>query len=263
MTDKPIMFSGPMVRAILDGSKTQTRRVLKLNGHRCFTEFCPSTTRGYDWCFRDTSKRWHDITNDELFSRYLPYKVGDRLWVRETWRVGAWDYDSACNPHRFAIDYIADNYARTEWLYPKDLEASNRLVSQSLDEIGVGDLVWSPGDSPLRARPSIFMPRWASRLTLTVTDVRVQRVQDIIMVDAIAEGIMQAETEDGDIMYSGSYWEYPIPYEYMHHYPEDAFRDLWDSINAKKADAKAWRDNPWVVALTFAVEQRNIDEVAA
>jgi hypothetical protein len=104
-------------------------------------------------------------------------------------------------------------------------------------------------------RPGIHMPRWASRLTLTVLDVRVQRLQDISEEDAIAEGIGSNPVQEGTwIDYpertSAAGWSDP----------RKSFRSLWDSINGRREGA-SWNDNPWVVALSFCVERKNIDAV--
>lgn len=106
-------------------------------------------------------------------------------------------------------------------------------------------------DYGLRIRPSIHMPRWASRLTLTVTDVRVERLQDISEADAIAEGC-PVSTMPGTIGHPLC----PVGFNEMGT-PIYWFRELWNSINGPDA----WDANPWVVALTFDVARRNIDAV--
>ena len=187
MADRPILFSGPMVRSLLDGRKTQTRRVLKVR-------------RGlHPPCADDTA---------DVLLPLAAYRVGDRLWVRETWENSIGSPDEVS----YRATAVDDGWRPEE----------------------VGEHKW---------RPSIFMPRWASRLTLTVTRVRVQRLQDISPADAIAEGIAPTatiHTIDCDT---------PNPcYDY---------RSLWDSLNAKRGFG--WETNPWVVALTFTVARQNID----
>ena len=199
-TDRPIIFSTPMVRALLEGRKTQTRLVLKPQ---------PEFRGGAgDW---DDAEEWGWEDEDggpiSVLDIRLPYITGDRLWVRE------------------AIDKTSEP---GDVFYRADYEAAH-------GDSGKG-LGW---------RPSIHMPRWASRLTLTVTDVRVQRLHDISEADAVAEGIepkWHAYTGYGkqaDVLMS----------------PYDSFASLWISIH----NTNAWDANPWVVALTFTVEKRNID----
>lgn len=231
-TAKPIPFSGPMVRALLDGRKTQTRRVVKLRGHRTLSEFGPSDTNGYHWHFRDSEKRWHDYRHDDLLKR-LPYQSGDRLWVREAWRT-------------------ADAY---DDLPPRDLSGESTVWYESDGKIQAWG--WTETGQSGRYRHARFMPRWASRLTLTVTDVRVQRLQDISEGDAIAEGIEPYSGIDPDCCGYLNYlnnsedgwWLAPI----------QSFRTLWNSINGPEA----WDADPWVDAYTFTVHRCNIDELEA
>ena len=212
MTDKPLLFSGPMVRALLEGRKTQTRRILKIRGHKTFSFFGPSDTAGYDWHLRDSQRRWHDLRDAQLRQR-LGYEPGDLIWVRETF-----------------------NQSGFPW--PNLAQGLGRLHYQADPDHG-----WQPYWG--RWRPSIHMPRWASRLTLLVTDVRVQRLQDISEADAVAEGcrgFVSADGEDGTS-------------------PREEFQDLWNSLNADRG--YGWEANPWVCALTFEVHQGNIEKVAA
>lgn len=194
MADKPIIFSAPMVRAILDGRKTQTRRVLKPPFEGADLE-CNGAGQ---WIWWDKSK------GEPSFNRArIPYAIGDRLWCRETF---------ALTQHGKPV-YRAD----------------------ARDQSGARWSSITPGDpdGEVKWKPSIHMPRWASRLTLTVTDVRIERVQDVSEHDAKAEGF------DG------------------HPDPVGALFLLWDSLNA--ARGYGWEANPWVVALTFTAEMRNID----
>ena len=169
MKERPILFSGPMVRALLDGSKTQTRRVIKPRHLAFFNQNAAAMLN--DW-------------NE----RPLPYgKPGDRLWVRETW------HDASSSLHSCAL-YRADGI----------------------------DLHWD------KWTPSIHMPRWASRITLEITSVRVERLQDISEADAQAEGITSAECLECDGFVN-------------------AFSKLWEQINGPGS----WDANPWVWAIEF------------
>jgi len=176
---KPILFSGPMVRAILDGRKTQTRRVVKQllpenrrEGLTISASMCPYGKPRYK---RDP---------------------GDRLWVKESWIPA----------------YFSDKRPgyRADWRDPEDIPEPK----------------W---------KPSLFMPRWASRITLEITGVRVERVKAISEDDAKAEGVEGDNVGDFGIPCK----EYVIP-----------FADLWDSINGKKP-GRSWADNPWVWVIEF------------
>lgn len=212
--ERGILYSGSMVRAILEDRKTHTRRVCKLNASGRVGLY---------------GKNWH-IYDPEAINA-CPYGIsGDRLWVRETWRVGAWDH----NEHRIAVDYKADGHCRREWLKVDDDEYFDRIWEQTTEDVEAAGIEhddegiyhWEPGQSPARWRPSIFMPRWASRLTLEIVKVRVERLKDITAEDAVAEGITDY-TEENEI------WTYA---------------KLWDSINGKKYP---WSSNPWVWVVEF------------
>jgi len=219
MTDRPILFSGPMVRALLDGRKTQTRRVLNWS--------VGDDLRAYVKRGRHSSEggllNVHEAAKNGAF-RYSP---GDQLWVRETWRplvgYGAWD---------LRIRYRAD-------------ESEAHLTS----DIDVGDWRFPKAAATGNVSP-LFMPRWASRLTLVVTDVRVQQLQDISAADSLAEGVecetcraMNESACNGQGCFASV----------------DAFHTLWDSLNAKRGCG--WDANPWIVAITFAVHRRDLDQL--
>ena len=227
--DRPILFSAPMVRALLAGTKTQTRRTIPLAVQLAYDDYD-------DWCSNvsagvPTTRQWEE----EFFRERSRIKAGDTLWVREAWRTFAGMdntkprdlWTPGCG-HGAGILYEADcdGLALT-----KEGERWTGTRAEHRNAFG-------------KLRPSMFMPRWASRMTLTVTDVRVQRLQDITEEDAIAEG-------------------YPPPDKRAHSgvaeirdaYPIAWYSWLWDSING----AGAWAANPWVTATTFAVERRNID----
>jgi hypothetical protein len=214
MADRPIIFSAPMVRALLDGRKTQTRRMLKPQPVPCLSWSEPPAGT------YPSAKGW---------SR-LPYAPGDRLYVREAWRARLYNQSvppREIDPWATRLHYEADG------LPPECDDGTN----------------WN------RLRPSIHMPRWVCRLTLTVTDVRVQRLQEISEDDAIDEGCRPFFDEsDPQIMKGPNGTEHQMmPLKG----PLDAFRALWNSLHGPAA----WDANPWVVALTFTVHRCNIDQM--
>lgn len=251
MKERPILFNGAMVRAILAGQKTQTRRVIKEPNNGVTTLMDNGQPLALD----------HD---DQWVQRPCPYgQPGDRLWVRETWRIGAWDE----NKGAFAIDYC-DGPSRKWLTIPHDdhgdkfqdlwIDCCDELHRKSIHPCN-GDYSWEPGSSPLRRRPSIHMPRWASRITLEITDVRVEQVQDISEDDAQAEGFSKLSKDGGQVYKyglpdsdglpgndnSGWHWQdWDID-------ARIAFKRLWDSINAKRGFG--WEKNPWVWVLRFHV----------
>lgn len=226
MADRPIIFSAPMVRAILDGRKTQTRRVLKPQPEQNEAglwvwpppgyKVTRRSWRGFCQTDEDGLRQWFTPPNNACDA--LPFAPGDRLWVREAWQQ--WPPENIrAMPERARI-YRADT--------PVDPIVPDWL---SID--------W---DGKFRWRSPIHMPRWASRLTLTVTDVRVQRVQDISEADARAEcadGVCWDDWRD----YGGPAC-YRVP-----------FRNFWNTIHG----CDAWDRNDWVAPLTFTAERRNID----
>lgn len=233
MTDKPIIFSAPMVRALLEGRKTQTRRLLKIKGKKGFFQFQPSDTEGYDWTFRRPDHVWEDYPHEKLLG-LLPIQVGDRLYVREAHYLT----DDCTSEYAIFTEDSADVAAHREEI--EDLQIRHPQSD------------WS---KHLRLRPSIHMPRWASRLTLTVTDVRVQRWQDISEADAIAEGIERLRSGRG--FYDATTSKGNVR---LGHYCEsatEAFKILWNSLHGPDA----WDANPWLAAYSFDVQRGNIDQM--
>ncbi len=212
--ERPILFSAPMVRAIQEDRKTQTRRVAK-PGKR------PSLLNG-EW----SDSYVLDPGNREWLMRDCPYGApGDRLWVKETWQ--AWVQTS----------HEGDEWAPCEGP-PREL----------LDRYGNPDVEYKATSSSLGPwRPSIFMPRWASRITLGIVSVRVERLHDISLEDAIAEGI-----ERGRDFFMGqiqcSMWkDYLAEGAWFTDDPIASFRSLWESING----LGSWDANPWVWVVEF------------
>ena len=247
MTDKPIIFSASMVQALLAGRKNQTRRLLNpqpdLNDAGLWRYPPDSVCNGVDpklwvkrfggFCQTDAEGLASFLLHPSNGRRLLPYAPGDRLYVREAWHAAR------------SLDDVA----------PRDisLDASieHAATARNYAEIGLKG----------RLRASIHMPRWASRLTLTVTEVRVQRLQEISEADAVAEGVAEvsAAWQDADE---------PATYPSFQAYGQDAcfsgagaarlsFMTLWSSLHGPDA----WATNPWVVAVSFAVQNGNIDAV--
>lgn len=227
MRERGILFSAPMVLALLAGRKTQTRRVAKpqpdgtVNGAPYWqgagVKFAPG---GFVPSAHATPK--------------CPYgKPGDRLWVRETWRPFACSDDATATMH---IEYRADNGSRehahcVEFEHVDFHAAHDKYIAPALTTERDGDeerMFIDPDKNPWR--PGIFMPRWASRLTLEITDVRVERVQEISEEDALAEGFAPSQDRNGDKVGAA-----------------DNFLTLFYDIN-KRAPRTS---NPWVWVLTF------------
>lgn len=229
MSERPILFSAPMVRAILAGTKTQTRRVVALR------EFGRSDTAGYDWTFRDRRALWNDYRDADFLATFCPHgRVGDTLWVRESWYATP-------RPTKELLGYVAD-----------------------------GD---HPHGCSYRVVPSIHMPRRYARILLRVTSVSVERVQEISEGDAKAEGLIAQEggglgRGPGFKWYGTGYHGGRMSsWGRGFHTPKHdgsagcscavggttpaqcAFQELWDSINEKRG--YGWDVNPWVWVISF------------
>ena len=232
MKDHPMIFNGEMVRAILEGRKTQTRRLIKI---------------GKEW--GDTAEEFSIIKINELDSSVDPHwivfhneypeeggsvpfkcpfgKIGDRLWVRETWADVNTDNGPALMFKDGSFHFCVDD------AYPVEY---SRYPNCNFT-MWCGDL--ARGEDGHAWRPSIHMPRWASRITLEITDVRYERLQDISEEDAIAEGIVGGYLENGTSGF-GSNENMPDIYK-----AKWKFKSLWNSIY------KNWDANPFVWAITF------------
>lgn len=239
MNEKPILFSGEMVRAILDGRKTQTRRVIKPQPHGLCADI-PSVIDAHflnaklGWRFEDREGR---RSHDELRCPYgLP---GDRLWVRETHVFEWWEDEPKPPTDRPLYHHKGDGTEFDEpyWLWPH-YRATDPAPELCYEDDPHG------GDGPMcKWRPSIFMPRWASRITLEIVNVRVERLKEITQADVLAEGIKHTE---GD-----GYWLAPlagVP-DYPWNNAISAYVALWNSINEKRG--YDWNINPWVWVVEF------------
>ncbi|UEC03927.1 ASCH domain-containing protein [Burkholderia vietnamiensis] len=225
MKERPILFSGPMVRAILEGRKTQTRRVMK---HQAPDDVAPITIARYPPTIVD--RHGDQAPGPEIFGAFSddgewgcksPFgEPGDRLWVREAFMPAPFEAAPE-RPHatRWNIAYAAG---------------------------GQLEVTAPPGYNPTlynyeRWTPSIHMPRWASRITLEITAVRAERLQDISEQDARAEGI--DKTAAG---FWSTYGQSNVDGTYS---PRLSFQFLWDSINA--VGGHGWEANPWVWVVEF------------
>lgn len=229
MADRPILFSAPMVRALLDGTKTQTRRVVKpqFAADAEPAEMCATNERGHQ--ISGHSGLWWDDTtgNDEQAVR-CPYgQPRDRLWVREAWAPGDDMVFGVSKDDPETVLYRADKAA---------LHWDGKAMATPMDTYAFN---WDA----VRWRPSIHMPRFASRITLEVTAVRVERLQDISEADAIAEGI--ARSGEGFERFHVDP-EAPEGQPFTRN-PVLAYKGVWEQING----AGSWDENPWVWAITF------------
>jgi hypothetical protein len=230
MSTKGIIFSAPMVRALLAGTKTQTRRLFKPHGFRFYTH--PISGDRYEQHNRDGfvgSGPMQAFGWGEGLYGYMPYAPGDRLYVREALYL-----DDLCIP---PFIYSADEQ-RIQWRNREQVAWLNNYPRQKV--------------------PSIHMPRWASRLWLDVTEVRVQRLQDISEEDCIAEGIERSAE------YPNLWRRGPLKGDQNNvsvtAFPTLAYRSIWEALHTKPG--QRWEDNPWIVAVSFNVHHGNIDQAA-
>lgn len=211
MADKPILFSAPMVRALLEGRKTQTRRVLPVDPAWHLDPTRETAAKaGYYWFSDDP-----ELPGSLLVRARCA--LGDRLWVRESFMPAP-------------MESPPDEPRTTRW-------------NIAYGAGGQAEIMAPAAYNPMlynyeRWSPSIHMPRWASRLTLIVTDVRIQRLNDITRGDAMAEGC-------------------PFPNMQAGPDPRDWFRDLWASLHGPDA----WGQNPFVAVYGFTAHHSNIDRM--
>jgi hypothetical protein len=253
MTDRPLIFGAPMVCALWNDLKFQTRRILPSQPPEGFYLASKVNAQsGQVAIFK------HALSGEE---HRIPLKVQiqDRVWVRETWS----DVNDFGAP---GIAYRADGNVlslmdRPDFLCPDgsfNYADTRLLFGKAKKPLPFAD--W-PNDlfsgTEGTWRPAIFMPRWASRLTLTVTDVRIERLQDISVTDAIAEGISRSKS---------TFRAAPSWRDYLDDHNDEgllsavhSFYTLWNSLHGPDA----WDANPWVMALTFDVHKCNIDMMEA
>lgn len=226
MKARPILFSGPMVSAILRGQKTQTRRTVKPQPVELMEDGAHTK---YAWRRGLYALRMYPSNSAML--AHCPYGTpGDLLWVRETWSVGK----------------CADG------LSPTCLHIGTWIKDNGGCWYAAGGEPAHPISPKGKVRSSLHMPRWASRLTLEVTRVRVERLQDISEADAIGEGMLTVS-----LPASGPSTERGKPS--IGSNPRRRFEHVWSGING----TESWAKNPWVWAVTFDVHETNVECVMA
>jgi len=232
-TEKPILFSGPMVRAILEGRKSMTRRVVKMAGidfRGGGGKAGPDWNDPSCWGFEDEDGREWALAPGDSVDEVIPcpYHRGQRLWVRETWT------ESVDKAGKAVVVYRADGAA---YGILCDADGEGDVVGHNSTPVECAfDL------ESLRWRPSIFMPRWACRTMLEVTDVRVERLQEITEEDAITEGVGPGFVPCPHPQFSDVQTTRCVGYRPM-------FQRLWNEINSKRGFG--WDVNPFVRVISF------------
>ncbi|WP_265694144.1 hypothetical protein [Providencia rustigianii] len=246
MKERGIIFNTEMVRAILDGRKTQTRRVMKSQPE-------PSKTKDGDYWFpcNKTQSMVHVsdfiprnnlmIDAHEFFSDCCPFGgIGDRLWVRET-------YSFLGNEDACPIDWN-DNIVNDKTEAARIYRASCTQKSGDYGLWSIPDEAdWKPHTEEMKFEgswtPSIHMPRWASRITLEITNVRVERLNNISPRDVVAEGLIKLPATGRYVRFQGAQ-HFGLAYD--NH--KDAFADLWDEVSKPNCN---YESNPWVWVIEF------------
>lgn len=224
--ERPIIFSTEMVRAIIKGRKTQTRRVMTpaFRTHRGFKQGDGLWVDGYgtednpNGHIKDYSVTSVWLPKDNYIKEFAPYKPGDILWVRETW-----------------LPYVEEHIiGKAKYAYKSDTNADGERYRREYIAKGY----------PYQWRPSIHMPRAAARLFMLVKNVRIERLQDITEEDARAEGCLDYHDKIGDGKFDDVV-EFDLT-------ARDAFVDLWNStIKKQDLDKYGWDVNPWVWVVEF------------
>lgn len=204
ITERGMIFNAEMVRAILDGRKTQTRRPIKWKQTR-FTEI-GEREDGSKWPWSEDAEHAVDFWHPCPFG-----SVGDRIWVRETFQGPLFDFD------------LMDSYCKDSTPFEK-----SEFCVYKADGVPAPEFYDADDELHCCWRPSIHMPRWASRILLEITDVRVERLKSISDRDALREGCNAADMKSGDCV-------------------ADVFARLWASIYG----SDSWNANPWVWVIEF------------
>jgi len=214
MKEHPIIFSTEMVKAILEGRKTMTRRVVKDPRRKMPENPIAAFGNGHGRLY-SIGDMQYEASHPEKPNFPCPYgQVGDHLWVRET----------------FA---------------PREMMSGKAEIAYKADGGQLPSYLLGDKEIPCYWKPSIHMPRWASRITLEITNIRVERLQEITNDDAFKEGMTRELASKLGISVSPSEEEFNLTQT------RRVFIDLWDSINAKRG--YSWESNPWVWVIEFKV----------
>lgn len=212
--ERPILFSGPMVRAILEGRKTQTRRIVKPQ---------PESMHHDEVGYELSMPNCRPLYPDSFCKAYCKFgRVGERLWVRES--------------HAIYRDAFAREKGDEVILYRADASAYWNMTPHNHMEAEFNPLRDTSDYEP-KWTPSIHMPRWASRITLEITAVRVQRLNDLTNADAVAEGMAKSHPSIDKVSQSLGYEDFS----------RSMFAQLWDSLYFDCP----WESNPWVWVIDF------------
>jgi len=270
MKTRPILFSTDMVKAILDGRKTQTRRIIKPQPTDIWIEDCRNQSPNlsmYDKNGKQIFWIENSVKNGEVKPKANP---SDIMWVRETWKPGAWKDDE----HKAAFDYKASpELVNTPWCHFDDMQKFEDLHVKWFEELQEKGIEpseineeeervyykWEPGRSPLSWKPSIHMPKEVCRLFLKVTNVRVERLKDISEEDAKAEGIETKPYGSPPYFCTIDYTCKPHKSGFRPGFCADtgdqfrkSFFTLWESINGKES----LDYNPWVWVYDFEITEK-------
>jgi len=261
MRERPIIMGADSVRAILDGRKTQTRRVINPHKYNIAGWDMPRTKEDMEYGYPFAENGDGDFVS---VVDWCPYgRVGDRLWVRETWGVVSHTFDENEN--------ICDWKPNRPATPIQELKFGTGYYDGYVIYEADGGFEWNAGDdcsieTKSYWKSSMFMPRRASRITLEITDIRVERVQDISEEDALAEGVI---SDDEYAYWAGEDNLFPCPrcegYQVHNAFGHDygitevdctycdtqkkRYRIVWDSLNAKRG--YPWESNPWVWVISF------------
>lgn len=257
MKQRPILFSAPMIQAILAGRKTQTRRIVKPSIVPYLEWMGGSGDDGTEFDFLGLMyDTWRDDNGKEMPAEWLVYcdeypeegvipigqgygAIGDQLWVKEAWRFGGVEGWST-NPNDLCTGWIDYEAGGDKEVTAPDFDAVEAVLPEDWD--------WDFPDIDFFSPETML--RWASRILLEITDIRVERLQDISEEDAVAEGVEPIEiicSRDGE---KTAYRDYEFSGFYLNS-PKDSFKSLWRKING----AESWATNPWVWVVEFKVVQ--------
>jgi hypothetical protein len=249
----PILFSTPMVQALLAGKKTQTRRIIKpqpIDNREVDGNFFEGNHKGY------VKVDGHPNWQEQFASEFCGYEPGDILYVRENWKLVGWNFEDGEAVFEYSDGtkgehYLPDedDYKSYEWLSNKvwNLEADGIYKPKKKRVKDDDDVQLIRTDKPQPFKPSIHLPKWASRIWLKVKSVRVERLHDISEADAIAEGVQIIDSTKGKPIYTDYFGRFHQGGGYTT--PGNSFLSLWMSINGEENCLS----NPWVWVVEFEV----------